>query len=62
MQGQLWAFVYPAIRSLFGFSVPAFRSECSNEIERTLTSCRSTRSWMSLDRDDRQESKTSRNN
>jgi hypothetical protein len=32
-QGQLWSFVYLGIRSLLGFSVLAFRSERSNEIE-----------------------------
>jgi putative transposase len=32
-QGQLWAFIYLAIRSLLGFGVLAFRSERSNEIE-----------------------------
>jgi transposase InsO family protein len=32
-RGQLWTFVYLAIRSLLGFGVLAFRSERSNEIE-----------------------------
>jgi hypothetical protein len=32
-RGQLWTFVYLAIRSLLGFGVLAFRSERSAEIE-----------------------------
>jgi putative transposase len=32
-RGQLWAFVYLAVRQLLGFSILSLRAERSNEIE-----------------------------